>query len=131
MYPRRALDDIVKEDVCLLKVDVEGFEPRALKGAAQLFSKYKVENVLMEYSPGVYEVNHMWQDYHEMPEMLLVSATHRNPFFFPFSCLVDIKNMHVCEKLGFSTQLLVDQKCHFLNDGCFFHLHLFIYSRTS
>ena len=38
---------------CLdLQVDVEGWEWSVLKGGAEMFKKYKVDNVIMEYSPG-------------------------------------------------------------------------------
>ena len=47
--------DAVKEDVLLMKVDVEGFEWSVMKGAAGLLSSYNVENIIMEYSPGVFE----------------------------------------------------------------------------
>ena len=50
--PSIRLDDIVKEDVLLLKVDVEGWEWGVFKGAAGLIRDYKVENIIMEYSPG-------------------------------------------------------------------------------
>ena len=50
--PSIRLADIVKEDVLLLKVDVEGWEWGVFEGAAGLIRDYKVENVIMEYSPG-------------------------------------------------------------------------------
>jgi FkbM family methyltransferase len=42
----------VKEDVLLLKVDVEGWEWSVMKGADRIFKNYKIDNVIMEYSPG-------------------------------------------------------------------------------
>ena len=50
--PSVRLEDVVKEDVLLMKVDVEGWEWSVFKGAAGLIRDYKVENVIMEYSPG-------------------------------------------------------------------------------
>jgi FkbM family methyltransferase len=37
--------------VTLLKVDIEGHEPEALAGAAQLLGGNLVDNVLLEYAP--------------------------------------------------------------------------------
>lgn len=45
------MDDIVHEDVLLLKIDVEGFEVHALKSAQNLFKNHKVRNILMEWNP--------------------------------------------------------------------------------
>lgn len=54
------LDTVVSEDVLFLKLDVEGFEPfvfRGLKGFMYQNStgtiKRKVDNIVMEYSPGI------------------------------------------------------------------------------
>jgi len=45
------LDGIVKEDVLLLKVDVEGFEVIAIDSADGIFSKYNIFNILVEWTP--------------------------------------------------------------------------------
>ncbi|GAX77184.1 hypothetical protein CEUSTIGMA_g4630.t1 [Chlamydomonas eustigma] len=55
--PSIRLEDVVKEDVLLLKVDVEGWEWSVMKGAQALLKNYNVENIIMEYSPGVPERN--------------------------------------------------------------------------
>ena len=47
------LNGVVKEDVLLMKVDVEGWEWGVMRGAGEMLRQYKVENVIMEYSPGV------------------------------------------------------------------------------
>jgi hypothetical protein len=39
----------------LPQVDIEGHEPGALDSAAALFDSFRVANVFMEYSPGIYE----------------------------------------------------------------------------
>jgi FkbM family methyltransferase len=44
-----------QQRVALLKVDVEGFEPQVLAGAAQLLQKQRIDNILLEYSPHVVE----------------------------------------------------------------------------
>eukprot|EP00884_Botryococcus_braunii_P021704 jgi/Botrbrau1/8217/Bobra.0392s0013.1 len=64
------VDDVVKEDVALIKFDVEGFEPTAFASASRLFDNYRVENLCMEYSPGVYEREAKWDQLHEWPDML-------------------------------------------------------------
>eukprot|EP00884_Botryococcus_braunii_P021699 jgi/Botrbrau1/8212/Bobra.0392s0010.2 len=64
------VDDVVKEDVALIKFDVEGFEPTAFASASKLFDNYRVENLCMEYSPGVYEREGKWDQLHEWPDML-------------------------------------------------------------
>jgi hypothetical protein len=43
--------------VVLLKLDVEGHEPEALAGAAQLLGGQLVDNVLLEYGPHVAEMH--------------------------------------------------------------------------
>mmetsp|Transcript_5374 Transcript_5374/g.11801 ORF Transcript_5374/g.11801 Transcript_5374/m.11801 type:complete len:538 (+) Transcript_5374:196-1809(+) len=49
------LDDVVDEDVLLMKVDVEGHEPQVMQAAQGLLLKHRVENILMEYNPHVGE----------------------------------------------------------------------------
>ena len=49
------VSELVKVDVLLKKIDVEGWEFSVMKGAAGLLSKFNVENIIMEYSPGVFE----------------------------------------------------------------------------
>lgn len=45
------LDEYVKEDVLLLKVDTEGFEQHVLAGMDDLLADKQVENVLIEVKP--------------------------------------------------------------------------------
>lgn len=45
------IDEVVKEDVILMKVDVEGFEVIALESAENVFEKYNVLNILVEWFP--------------------------------------------------------------------------------
>ena len=47
-----ALSKVIQEDVLLMKVDVEGWEWSVMKGAGEMLRQYKVENIIMEYSPG-------------------------------------------------------------------------------
>lgn len=42
------------ENVALLKIDVEGFEPEVLNGAAALLSEKRIANILFEWSPRFY-----------------------------------------------------------------------------
>ena len=52
LVPSVRLQDVIKEDVLLLKVDVEGWEWSVFKGAIDLIKNFQVENIIMEYSPG-------------------------------------------------------------------------------
>lgn len=47
--------DVKATDVILLKIDIEGYEPEVLLSADGLFKSKAVENVLLEYSPGIAE----------------------------------------------------------------------------
>lgn len=49
------LDEVIQEDVLLIKADVEGWEWSAMKGAQKLLRNHHVENLIMEYSPGIHE----------------------------------------------------------------------------
>eukprot|EP01099_Mayorella_cantabrigiensis_P008025 TRINITY_DN7385_c0_g1_i1.p1 TRINITY_DN7385_c0_g1~~TRINITY_DN7385_c0_g1_i1.p1 ORF type:complete len:400 (-),score=101.02 TRINITY_DN7385_c0_g1_i1:335-1492(-) len=51
IIPPIKIDDAVDEDVLLLKIDVEGFEVKALTSAEHLLTTRKVENILIEWSP--------------------------------------------------------------------------------
>jgi len=42
------LSDVIKEDVLLLKIDVEGFEDHVFKGMDELLANYKVKNIVCE-----------------------------------------------------------------------------------
>src|SRR2546426_3592026 len=48
------------DHIDLLKMDIEGAEPKALSGASDLLDQGKIERMLVEYSPGV------WRDYQGM-----------------------------------------------------------------
>jgi FkbM family methyltransferase len=65
------LDEVVSEDVLLLKVDVEGWEWSVMRGAEKLLQKYNVENVVMEYSPGVGERSQRYNDMLSTIKMLM------------------------------------------------------------
>jgi FkbM family methyltransferase len=52
MVPSIRLEDEVREEVLLMKVDVEGYEWSVMEGARGLINNYNVENIVMEYSPG-------------------------------------------------------------------------------
>ena len=41
---------------------------RGIKG---LCGKRRVENIVMEYSPGVYDATNRWDDYPDWPRMLI------------------------------------------------------------
>jgi FkbM family methyltransferase len=45
------IDDVVHEDVWLLKLDLQGFEWHALEGAAALFANHTVAHVFTEWTP--------------------------------------------------------------------------------
>ncbi len=42
------MDAVVREDVALIKMDVEGFEPHALESAKGLFDQHVVDDVCPE-----------------------------------------------------------------------------------
>lgn len=51
-----AVDDVIGDQhVHLLKADVEGFEPGVIASAQKLLAAGRIDNVIMEYSPGVNE----------------------------------------------------------------------------
>jgi FkbM family methyltransferase len=43
-----ALDDLVHEDVLLLKIDTEGYEDNVFKGMKKMQQKYKIDNIICE-----------------------------------------------------------------------------------
>ena len=45
------IDDVVHEDVWLLKMDLQGYEWHALSGASRLFTTHTVAHVFTEYTP--------------------------------------------------------------------------------
>lgn len=64
------VDEVVGEDVLLLKVDVEGLEPGVIKSANGLLESYNVNHVVMEYSPGAWEIHFKWDEYIDLANML-------------------------------------------------------------
>ncbi|KAG2484627.1 hypothetical protein HYH03_016581 [Edaphochlamys debaryana] len=69
--PSVRLEDEIKEDVLLLKVDVEGWEWSVIQGAEGLLKNHVVENIIMEYSPGVPERHFKWDHMAATPQMLV------------------------------------------------------------
>ncbi|KAJ3212241.1 hypothetical protein HK099_007769 [Clydaea vesicula] len=51
------LDDYVQQDIFLLKIDVEGFEPYVLDGATLLFKHYKVNFLMTEIAVAMMQEN--------------------------------------------------------------------------
>jgi hypothetical protein len=49
VYPL-AIDDVVDEEVILMKVDVEGYEPHVFNSARRLFQRGMVQYVILEYN---------------------------------------------------------------------------------
>ena len=45
------VDDVVDRDVCLLKADVEGYEPQVIKGGARVFKDMPPHSILTGESP--------------------------------------------------------------------------------
>ncbi|KAG2484625.1 hypothetical protein HYH03_016579 [Edaphochlamys debaryana] len=69
--PSVRLEDEIKEDVLLMKVDVEGWEWSVIQGAEGLLKNHVVENIIMEYSPGVPERHFRWDAMAATPQMLV------------------------------------------------------------
>jgi len=68
-----SLDQVLgprNQRITLLKADVEGFEPGVVAGAQRLLQEERVDNMVMEYSPAVWEKNNL-SSVHIGPEMLL------------------------------------------------------------
>jgi hypothetical protein len=53
------------------QVDVEGYEPQALRSAARLLNSGRVPDMLLEYSPGIPERRRTWAEIRPFPAMLL------------------------------------------------------------
>jgi FkbM family methyltransferase len=45
------LDEMIHEPVCMLKIDVQGFEPRVIEGATKLIKEQGVQHMLVEVWP--------------------------------------------------------------------------------
>ena len=43
---------------------------RLLQSAKGMFEHHRVDNVVMEYTPGAWEGNNKWEDYPSVPGML-------------------------------------------------------------
>lgn len=65
------LDQVVREQACVMKLDVEGHEPSVLRGGASRFLKdYAPRAILTEYTPGVLERAHARGGLVEYPRSL-------------------------------------------------------------
>jgi len=51
VIPPIRLDSVIKQDVLLMKIDIEGYEVRALESAWSSLQKYNVKNILVEWTP--------------------------------------------------------------------------------
>ncbi|KAG1678984.1 hypothetical protein FOA52_013047 [Chlamydomonas sp. UWO 241] len=70
--PSERVDSVVNEDVLLLKVDVEGYEPIVFRSLVNLLRERQVDNIVLEYNPGTAERMYPAIDLmEENPAMLL------------------------------------------------------------
>lgn len=69
--PVERVDEVVQEDVLIMKADVEGYEPGVLRGTKRLFLEHTVQHIFMEYSPGVAERARNWYWFEDNPAVLL------------------------------------------------------------
>jgi len=51
IIPSIRLDSVIKEDLLLMKIDIEGYEVRGLESAFSSLQKYNVKNILVEWTP--------------------------------------------------------------------------------
>jgi len=51
IIPSIRLDELIKGDVLLLKIDIEGYEVRGIESAWSAIQKYNVKNILVEWTP--------------------------------------------------------------------------------
>ena len=64
------LDQVVTETPCIMKLDVEGYEPSVLKGARRFLAEHAPAAILTEYTPGVMERQRNWRRLPEYPASL-------------------------------------------------------------
>jgi FkbM family methyltransferase len=64
------LDQMVTETPCMMKLDVEGYEPNVIKGARRFLAKHAPAVILSEYTPGVMERARLWQRLPDYPASL-------------------------------------------------------------
>lgn len=61
-------------EICLVKLDVEGYEPEVYEGGLrELFdpkNSHQIQNLLIEYNVGVYERNQKWKETYKFPMIL-------------------------------------------------------------
>ena len=55
------LDDVIKEDIAFMKIDVEGYEAFVVSGARDLFCKYTVNAVVLEMTEDIKQSGCDWQ----------------------------------------------------------------------
>jgi len=48
------VDDVVREDVLYLKMDIEGHEPEGFRGLSELLRRHQVDFILWEHTPHYY-----------------------------------------------------------------------------
>ena len=51
--PTETLDGVVTERACIMKLDVEGYEPQVIAGARATLRALPPAAILAEYTPGV------------------------------------------------------------------------------
>eukprot|EP00798_Chlamydomonas_sp_ICE-L_P019826 gene19826-26512_t len=72
--PSKRLEDIVKEDVLMLMIDVEGWEWAVVEGAMKLLQNHKVDNIFLDYSPGIIHRAQITERNRDQVEMLIKLA---------------------------------------------------------
>ena len=69
------LDQVVTETPCIMKLDVEGYEPSVLIGAKRFLKEHAPAAILTEYTPGVMERHRQWHRLPEYPQSLRAFAS--------------------------------------------------------
>lgn len=85
IVPMLRLDDVIEDDLWLLKLDTQGFESFVLSGARSLFSRFVVAHVFTEFD--LKGTHAALKSHHITDEMLALKLLHR----YGFVCF-DVRN---------------------------------------
>lgn len=93
------LDDVIKDKIDLMKIDVQGYEEKVIEGAKKIIEKYS-PTIFVEHNGGSLD---------------FLKSVYKNIFTIDYWFYISKKGVHIDSKTGYADLLLTNKRLSFWN----------------